>query len=151
LLQTSNGVKDRFIEHALIYALISINQPALTEKGLADASADIKRAALIALDQMKASTLKVNQVTPLLTHQDSILQHTALWVVSHHPDWAKDMTAYLKTQMAKTTLAEEDQRRLKEILISFSGSTVTQDFIARQMTASSAEKKSFMIDVMGGL
>lgn len=148
LLQASNGVKDRFIEHALIYALISINQPALTEKGLADASADIKRAALIALDQMKASTLKVNQVTPLLTHKDSVVQHTALWVVSHHPDWAKDMTAYLQTQMGKTTLAAEDQRRLKEILVSFGESPVTQEFIARQLATNSIEKKSFMIDVM---
>jgi len=148
LMQASDGIKDRFIDHAIIYALISLNQPAATEKGLTNSSAFVQRASLIALDQMKASTLRVNQLTPFLTHKDSILQNTALWVVGHHAEWANEMTAYLNAQLGKATLNVDDQRRLKEILVSFSGSEVTQTFIARQLTGTSAEKKSFILNVM---
>ena len=88
LLKASDGVKDRFIEHGIIYALISMNQPDLVKKGLTDPSDDIKKAALIALDQMQNRTLKAEQVTPFLASNDSTLESTARWVVSHHPEWA---------------------------------------------------------------
>ncbi len=52
------ALKDRFIEHAIIYALISMNQPDLVKKGLTDPSDDVKKAALIALDQMQNRSLK---------------------------------------------------------------------------------------------
>jgi putative membrane-bound dehydrogenase-like protein len=148
LLEASDGVKDRFVDHAIIYALISINEPAATEKGLTAASPSVKKTALIALDQMKNSTLKVNQLTPFLAHKDSILQNTALWVVSHHAEWAEAMTAYLQMQLSRATINSDDQQRLKEILVSFGSSPITQDFIARQMAGNSVEKKSFMLDVM---
>src|SRR5688572_10260754 len=62
LLKASDGVKDRFIEHGIIYALISMNQPDLVKKGITDPSHDVKKAALIALDQMQDRTLKAEQV-----------------------------------------------------------------------------------------
>ncbi len=60
-MKASDGVKDRFIEHGIIYALISMNQPDLVKKGLTDPSDDIKKAALIALDQMQNRSLKQNK------------------------------------------------------------------------------------------
>ena len=43
---------DRTLEHALIYALIEIDDRASTLTGLADQSSQVRRAALMALDQM---------------------------------------------------------------------------------------------------
>lgn len=148
LLRASEGTKDRFVEHALIYSLIAINQPTVTLHGISSSSANTKRAALIALDQMKRQTLKADQLTPFLTGKDSSLQNTALWVVSHHPEWAQQMMTFLQTQLAKPTLDGNDQRRLSEILVSFRKSRTTQDFIARQYPTANPAKKSFLLEVM---
>jgi HEAT repeat protein len=102
LLKAADGGKDRFVEHAIIYALISMNQPDLVKKGLADPSDDVKKAALIALDQMRDGSLKPEQVTPFLASNDSTMESTARWVVSHHPEWAGSMITYLQKQLNKT-------------------------------------------------
>src|SRR5262249_40784925 len=48
---------DRFLEHAIIYALIQINHRDNTAKYLADQLPAVRRAALIALDQMPSAKL----------------------------------------------------------------------------------------------
>src|SRR5688572_8777442 len=44
LLTASDGVKDRFIEHAIIYSLIILNQSDMVKKGLADGSPYVRKA-----------------------------------------------------------------------------------------------------------
>ena len=53
LLEALRGGADRFVEHALVYALIEIGDRAATLAGLTDASPAVNRGALIALDQME--------------------------------------------------------------------------------------------------
>ncbi|HVW37951.1 MAG TPA: PVC-type heme-binding CxxCH protein, partial [Pirellulales bacterium] len=52
LLAALQQPADRFVEHALIYALIEIAAPESTSQGLASKHAAVRRAAMIALDQM---------------------------------------------------------------------------------------------------
>ncbi|HLV02670.1 MAG TPA: HEAT repeat domain-containing protein [Acidobacteriota bacterium] len=47
------GVNDHFLEHALIYALIQIADREATQVALADPNPKVRRAALLALDQMR--------------------------------------------------------------------------------------------------
>lgn len=148
LLKAANGVKDRFIEHAIIYALISMNQADLVKKGLADPSDDVKKAALIALDQMKERSLKPEQVTPFLASNDSTMESTARWVVSHHPEWAASMITYLQKQLNKTKLEAPDKKQLKDILVSYCPDASMQQFIVTQMAGASVDKKLFMLDAM---
>ncbi|HEX6891520.1 MAG TPA: PVC-type heme-binding CxxCH protein [Chryseolinea sp.] len=148
LLKASDGVKDRFIEHGIIYALISMNQPDLVKKGLADPSDDIKKVALIALDQMQNRSLKAEQVTPFLASKDSTLERTARWVVSHHPEWAASMITYLQKQLNKPKLETDDKQQLKDILVSYSGVESMQHFMINQMAGGSLEKKLFILDAM---
>jgi putative membrane-bound dehydrogenase-like protein len=148
LLKVSDGVNDRFIEHATIYALISMNQPDEVKKGLDDPSDNVKKAALIALDQMQSHSLKPEQVTPFLGSSDSTLERTARWVVSHHPEWATNLITYLQKQLNKPTLKADDKNQLKDILVSFCGETAMQQFMVRQMAGASVEKKLFILDAM---
>ncbi len=148
LLTSAEGVKDRYVEHAIIYALISINQPAEVRRGLNNSSTDVKKAALIALDQMKDGSLKPEQVIPFLSGNDSTMESTALWVVSHHPEWATNMIAYLQRQLNKANLNDREQKQLKDILVSYCGESAMQQFMVTQMAKTTAEKKLFLLDAM---
>ena len=52
LLKASQDPADRFVEHAVIHALIALREPAPLVTALESASSNERRAALIALDQM---------------------------------------------------------------------------------------------------
>ena len=62
--------EDRWLEHALIYALIQIDAPAATRRGLTDSSSTVQRGALIALDQMANGNLTREEAIPLLSSAD---------------------------------------------------------------------------------
>jgi putative heme-binding domain-containing protein len=148
LLNAADGVTDRFVEHAIIYALISMNQADLVKHRLTDPSPDIRKAALIALDQMQNKSLTAEQVTPFLASNDSILESTARWVVSHHPEWSNNMITYLQNQLNKAKLEVGDKEQLKDILVSYCGDASMQKFILTQMQRASVEKKLFILEAM---
>ncbi|HNR07686.1 MAG TPA: HEAT repeat domain-containing protein [Saprospiraceae bacterium] len=150
LLQSADGVKDRFVEHAIIYSLLSMNRPDLVKAGLTHPSDEVKRAALIALDQMQNQSLKLEQVTPFLASADSMLESAARWVISHHPEWAPDFIVYLQKQLNKPEWSEADKTQLKDILVSFCGDGTMQRFMADQMAAPQIEKKLFVLESMSG-
>ncbi len=148
LLRAAEGVKDRYVEHAIIYALISMNQPDLVKKGLTDPSNEVKKAALIALDQMQNRSLRPEQITSLLSSNDSTIATTARWVVSHHPEWSAHVITYLQKQLNKPKLEANEKGQLKDILVSFSKDVSTQKFVSGQMVGASTDKKLFMLEVM---
>jgi len=104
LLQSLRTGREEFLEHALIYALIEINDSVATKAGLADAAPHVRRAALIALDQMPDGGLTREMVAPLLATTDSALQRAALAVVSKRAGWANESVDLLKKWL-------QDQRR----------------------------------------
>lgn len=150
LLAATGTTDDRFLRHALIYALVSINQPALTRKGLAAQSPRVVDAALIALDQMPASDLKAVQVIDFLSHKSTVIQKTALWVIAHHPEWAGEVKTYLVNRFRKGALTVNEQDAFRSILVAFSMDSGIQQFIAEQMKGSSGENKLFLMSVMAG-
>jgi HEAT repeat protein len=87
---------DRFLEHALIFALIEIADRDATLKGLQHTNSAVRRGALIALDQMEGGNLTSDMVLPYLDPADPVLQQTALWVISHHSDWGKELVGFFR-------------------------------------------------------
>lgn len=78
---------DRVLEHAIIHALIAwADRPQLLE-ALDHSSARVRKAALIALDQVSNSPLRREHVAPLLTGDAGELLDAALWVLAHRPGW----------------------------------------------------------------
>ena len=62
---------DRVGEHAVMHALIEIGDAATTRAGLTAAALGTRRAALVALDQMRGDALASTTVVPLLDARES--------------------------------------------------------------------------------
>ena len=148
LLAAAGGTTDRFIRHAIIFSLASINEPELVKQGLVHASAKVQEAALIALDQMPSSTLQATQITPFLTGNNTELKHTALWVASHHPEWSADMVQFLSSRFQRGSLSKEEQELFGNILVSFCGDIRMQTFIGEQFKGASAAHQLFLLGSM---
>jgi putative membrane-bound dehydrogenase-like protein len=124
---------DRFLEHAILYALIEIADLPALDKALGSDSALVRRAALIARDQADDGSLKAQAVTPLLKDADARVQAAALEVLGHHPAWGKEMLDIVGGWLRKgelTAAAADDARRL---LVAFSRDPAVQGFIAEAL------------------
>ncbi|WP_128548470.1 PVC-type heme-binding CxxCH protein [Larkinella soli] len=151
LLAAAEKTDDRFVRHGIIYSLITLNQPQKVEAALAHSSPKVREAALIALDQMEDSPLRADRLTPFLAGTDRNLQATALWVASHHPDWAPDMAAFLKKRFQGAALTADEEKLYGDVLVSFSGNPEMQQFMAEQLEGASKERKLFLLNAMSRL
>jgi putative heme-binding domain-containing protein len=121
---------DRFLEHALIYALIRIDDRVSTLPALADGNPRVRRGGLIALDQMPNGALTRELVVPLLDTDDADLQQTALTVISRHEGWAKDTLGLLRNWLCSDGRTPEQERSLIGALLAFSGQVTVQNLVA---------------------
>jgi putative membrane-bound dehydrogenase-like protein len=124
---------DRFLEHALLYALIRIHDRGRTLKGLRDPSPVIRRAALIALDQMDNGKLTRDLVTPLLNTDDPALQRAALGVITSRPGWAKEITGLLGKWLARDKLDAGRKESVRGGLRAFAKDKAVQDLVAEAL------------------
>jgi putative membrane-bound dehydrogenase-like protein len=150
LLEGTATATDPFVRHALIYSLITFDQPAAIKKGLTHASPRVREAALIALDQMKTKSLSSGQVMKFLSDKSADLQRTALWVISHHPEWSHDVTKYLATRMKKGPLSENEKESFLNILIAFREDPIVQSFVTDHIKTGTVEQKLFLLQAMKG-
>jgi putative heme-binding domain-containing protein len=148
LLLAAGSTKDRFVQHALIYSLITLNEPAMVEPALVHNSPEVREAALIALEGMPKSPLRSNQLMPFLASDNSQLRRTALWVASHHPEWSGDMIAFLRTRFGGPALSEEEKELFGNMLVNFCGNAGMQQFIAQSLKGADAERKLFLLGAM---
>lgn len=144
------GSPDRTLEHALIYAMIRIDQRDLVLAGLGDSSPAVRRAALIALDQMDSGNLTRELVTPLLDTDDPELQKEALTIIGEHEGWAGETLTLLKTWLREANLSSERAAVLRGFLIAQSADQDVQSLIAQSLTSSktSVPAKSILLEVI---
>jgi putative heme-binding domain-containing protein len=121
---------DPFLEHALIYALIRINDRKSTLPAVADGNPRVRRGGLIALDQMASGALTRELVVPLLDTDDTDLQQTALAVISRHEGWAKDTLGLLRNWLRSDRRTPEQERSLIGALLAFSAQDTVQNLVA---------------------
>jgi putative membrane-bound dehydrogenase-like protein len=124
---------DRFLEHALVYALIQIGDRLGTVKGLADASPQVRRGAVIALDQMDNGNLTQDLVTPLLNTDDAALQKTTLAIISKRPGWGKETTGLLREWLALKEVPADRQESLRGVVLAFATDKSIQDLVAHTL------------------
>jgi len=135
LLAGLKAGNDRFLDHALIYALIEIADRGATLAGLSDSSPDIRRGALIALDQMDGGNLAREQVVPLVGTTDAALQKAVFSVIAKHPDWGGSVAGLLREWAASPTLDETGREALREAVRAFATNTEIQDLVAGSLRA----------------
>ena len=150
LLKASAINNDRFEEHALIYALIKLNDAGLLQEALNNPAANVKRTALIALDQIGGTVLKKENVSPFLTSKTPQLQKIGIWVAAHHPDWSDIVIDFLKGRLNELEIAGTDITAIRDLMITFSNDKQLQTFLAEQLGSNLASdtKKIFLLDVM---
>ena len=127
---------DRFVEHAAIYALIEINDRSATIAGLADATPQVRRAALIALDQMNDGRLTRELVVPLLDTSDIALQKAALEVISSRSGWGDEIVGLLSTWLRDQELPAERAVMIRGTLLAFRADAKIQTLLAETLARS---------------
>lgn len=154
LLAAAADAQDRFVEHAIIYSLIELKASAEASASLSASSPRVRKAALIALDQMDGSPLRRDQVALLLSNSDAELRRAALWVVSHHPDWAAVVIDFLRARLQSPKLdapdAKDDSESVSETLLAFIADAQVQKLIADSLNSSklTAERQLFLLETI---
>jgi len=124
---------DPFLEHALILSLIQINDRSPTLPFLNDSNPQVRRAALIALDQMDDGRLTRELVTPLLDTDDPQLRNAALAVINSHKGWATELVGLLRGWMDEADPSEEHLALLRGTLLAQAADPAIQKLIGEAL------------------
>jgi len=129
------GTSDRFLEHALIYALIRLDDRPHTLPLLRDANPQVRRAGLIALDQMPHGGLERTDVAAQLDTEDPLLQQTALEVIARHEGWAEEIVSLADDWLQSDNLTEAQSRSLTGAIVAFAAEPQIQQLVQEHLAA----------------
>ncbi|HEV3298260.1 MAG TPA: PVC-type heme-binding CxxCH protein [Planctomycetaceae bacterium] len=125
---------DRILEHSLTYALIEIADPAATRSGLTSDNPSIRRAALIALDQMPGGGLDPKTVAALLSSPNPLLKETASWIMGQHREWGEALAGTLRDRLYAPASSDAERSELEHHLAQFSSSPAVQTLLSKAVT-----------------
>ncbi|MEO2028033.1 MAG: HEAT repeat domain-containing protein, partial [Fuerstiella sp.] len=132
---------DRFLEHSLIYAAMEIGAPEEMRKLLVADRRRVRRAALIALDQMEGGDhLLPGDIQPLLVSDDPLLNATAWWIAEQHPKWGDVVVAAFRKELRQPPSDTALLQRLTERLARFSASEAVQQVMAEVLKGEAADE-----------
>src|SRR5207248_2821193 len=113
--------------------------------GLNSENPRVRRAALVALDQMDGSPLKPQTVAPYLTSAEPLMKDSATWIVSRHAEWGTDLSGFLRKRLALADLPIAERTELEAQLGRFSRGETIQQLLAERLqdgSAPSLERRS---------
>src|SRR5439155_13193042 len=90
---------------------------------------EIRRAALIALDQMEDGNLTREEVTPLLDTDDPQLRKAALAVIASRKGWATELVGLLRGWLQEAQPSDEHLSLLRGTLLSQAGDPAIQELV----------------------
>jgi putative membrane-bound dehydrogenase-like protein len=133
LLAALGEPSDRFLDHALIFALIRLDDRQQTLAGLDAQSPAVRAGALLALDQMDHGELTREELARTLDSNDAVLQRTALDVVGRRPGWAAEITGLAERWLAEPELSADRQASLRGVLLAFAHDASIQELISKSL------------------
>jgi putative heme-binding domain-containing protein len=110
----ADGPNDRALDHSLTYALIEIGENDALRQALKADDVHVRRAALVALDQIGAH-VDPQLIIGILDDSDAALRDSARWIASRHPEWDHELTSFLRSKLAASQ-SETEQAQLVELL-----------------------------------
>lgn len=148
-LKTSNG--DRFLEHALIYALIQIDQRDKTAAFLNDINPVARRAALIALDQMPSGNLTRDELAAQLNTDNQALVKTALDIVASRPKWAGEIVGLLRDWLTHPNPDVQHRDNVRNLLLALAKEPAIQDVMVQALRNEKTARgyRLVIVDTMG--
>jgi putative membrane-bound dehydrogenase-like protein len=150
LLTAAANPEDRYVEHSIIYSLITLNQPDRLTSALTAPQLKVRKAALIALDQVDKSPLRPAQAVPLLSTKDKDLRTAAIFVTSHHPDWAGDVIQFLSERLHDPTFGGAETAQVRDALVAFAADAGAQKLIGDLLhdRTLGAKQLTFLLDTL---
>ncbi len=139
------GSSDRFLEHALIYALIRLDDRQQTLPLLSDVNPDVRRAGLIALDQMPGGRLQRSDVAPQLDTEDPSLQQAALDVIARHDGWADEIVSLADGWLRSEQLSPSQTRSLTGAIVAFAGDQRIQQLVQDRLASTETPEASRLL------
>ena len=133
---------DRTLEHSLIYALIEIGDIDGTTAGLKRDNAAVRRAALIALDQMPKGGMKADTVAAELASADPRLKEAAWWIAGRHPEWAETMTGFLRDRLTAKKFPAAEQDELARQLAKVANRGPVQKLLGEQLSDAKSTREA---------
>ncbi len=129
---------DWALEHSLTFALIEIAADEPTAAGVASKSPRVRRAALVALDQMESDRLKPEMVADALLGSGSELRTAAQWILRRHPAWGDVLTPGLARRLADPKLTADERSELEQQLAELAAAATIQKLLGERAAASDA-------------
>ncbi len=126
--------EDRIIVHSIIYALIEIGDADAIRPSLADDRPWVRRAAMIALDQIEGGNLDARIVAKDLASPNRALKEAAWWIAGRHPEWGGVLADFLRDRLVADIPAREQEELIRQ-LSGFARSKPVQDLLAEQLRA----------------
>jgi putative membrane-bound dehydrogenase-like protein len=150
LVSASANPDDRMVEHAIIYSLITLRTPQPLIVAVANRSAKVRKAALVALDQMDNSPLQREQLVPALNDPDGELRRAALWVASRHPQWSGEVLNLIRARLRKADFPPEEAEAVRQTLVSFCGNADSQRMMGELLgdPGGSSRQQLFLLNTM---
>jgi putative heme-binding domain-containing protein len=140
---------DAHHDHAIIRSLIQLNVPEALFDRLQNGSPKARRAALIALDQVDDSPLKMEHAIPHLAAADPALARAAVWVMTHHADWAPGIVGPVRAQFKKTKWTDAETQTMRDALKAFAKNAEVQKLIGAILAGTqTASRRLFLLDVV---
>jgi len=130
LLNAAGWTTDRVLAHSLTFAAIEIDDPGATAEVLNRTFPAIRRAALMALDQMDGGGLKPEVVARLLAAPDPALRETATWIAGRHAEWGADLAGPLRERLATPGLPPVERAALEHLLAQLATAAPIQELLA---------------------
>ncbi len=150
LLKAAANPDDRFVEHSIIFSLIALGRPAPILKALGAPEPKVRKAALISLDQMDHSPLRREQALALLNTDDKDVRSAALFVMSHHPDWAGAVLQFLNARIHDAHFGGPEAESVRDAILAFASDEGTQQLLGNLLQDSSLGETQivFLLDTI---
>jgi putative membrane-bound dehydrogenase-like protein len=150
LLAVAGKTKDPVLFHSATYAVIEIANPETTARELDNPDVSVRRAAMIALDQMEGGKLDPKRVAAALGSDDAALRDTAGWIAGRHPEWGDALAGVLGERMRSPGLTAGARRDLQQQLARLARSESIQTLLAARLSdeQSSADERQIALGAM---
>jgi putative membrane-bound dehydrogenase-like protein len=138
---------DRVLEHSLTYALIELGDRTALERAVGHPNPRVRRAVLMALDQMGAE-LQPQLVLDCLGDSDATIREVARWITLRHPQWDAELSAFLRQRLRASDLTAADEAALVELLAKMAKGPAVQRVLAESAADADSTVRSLALAAM---
>ncbi|MSU61815.1 MAG: c-type cytochrome [Pedosphaera sp.] len=141
---------DRFLEHALVYALHRLADQNSLTVALDHLHPRVQRAALLLLDQSPHQKITADAVLKRLLVEDAPLRRAALMILQKHPDWSVHAEPVVRDLIHTPVLNKPAGESLQELVLAFQTNPAMQSLIASAATNTSlhSSRREFLLQTM---